>query len=84
MTGNKLPMDLGSVDPDEAPDLSTADWRRKLDAAPVKRGRPKSATPKISTTLRLDADVLDYFREAGPGWQSRINAVLLDWVRRGE
>ncbi|MDB5650031.1 MAG: hypothetical protein JWL62_1551 [Hyphomicrobiales bacterium] len=83
MTANKLPMDPGWVDPDDAPDLSTAEWRAKLAAAPVRRGRPKSATPKISTTLRLDADVLDYFRGAGPGWQSRINAALLDWVRRG-
>jgi len=27
-------------------------------------------------TLRLDSDVLKFFRDAGPGWQSRINEVL--------
>ena len=27
-------------------------------------------------TRRLDGDVLDRFRAGGPGWQSRINAVL--------
>ena len=44
--------------------------------APVQRGRPKSAAPKVSATLRLDPDVLDSFRATGPGWQSRINAAL--------
>lgn len=27
-------------------------------------------------TLRVDQDVLEYFREGGPGWQDRINAAL--------
>jgi len=27
-------------------------------------------------SLRIDRDVLDYFQEAGPGWQERINAAL--------
>jgi uncharacterized protein (DUF4415 family) len=31
---------------------------------------------KESVTLRLDQDVLDFFREDGPGWQDRINAML--------
>lgn len=40
------------------------------------RGRPKAEAPKKQVTLRLDADVLDFFRQAGPGWQSRINDSL--------
>jgi uncharacterized protein (DUF4415 family) len=31
---------------------------------------------KESVTLRLDRDVLDWFREQGRGYQTRINAVL--------
>jgi uncharacterized protein (DUF4415 family) len=31
---------------------------------------------KESVTLRLDQDVLDFFREDGPGWQDRINTAL--------
>lgn len=31
---------------------------------------------KIPISLRLDKDVLDYFKEEGSGYQSRINAVL--------
>lgn len=48
-------------------------------AAVRKPGRPPSPSPKIATKLRLDADVLARFRADGPGWQSRINAVLREW-----
>ena len=64
------------VDRDAAPDLSSPKWRAKFAAVPVKRGRPESDNPKVSTTLRLDAEVLEYFRRRGSGWQTRINAVL--------
>ena len=40
------------------------------------RGRPKVEAPKKQVTLRLDADVVEFFRQAGPGWQSRINDSL--------
>ncbi len=41
-------------------------------------GRPPKADKKINQTLRLDADVLDAYRQAGKGWQTRINQVLRD------
>ncbi len=67
--------------PEDAPDLSTPEWAAKMAAAPVKRGgRPKSAAPKASTTIRLDADVLERFRADGDGWQSRVNAALREWI----
>jgi uncharacterized protein (DUF4415 family) len=31
---------------------------------------------KESVTLRIDQDILDFFREDGPGWQDRLNAAL--------
>lgn len=31
---------------------------------------------KKSVSLRLDADVLDWFKSQGRGWQTRMNAVL--------
>ncbi|RKF16235.1 hypothetical protein D6850_01305 [Roseovarius spongiae] len=64
------------VDPDEIPDLSTDEWAAVIEAAPVQRGRPKSANPKVSTTIRLDADVIERFKADGPGWQSRMNEAL--------
>lgn len=36
--------------------------------------------PKRQTTLRLDADLLDWYRAAGPGWQTRMNAVLRGYM----
>jgi uncharacterized protein (DUF4415 family) len=41
----------------------------------VRRGL-KPASPKAAIALRLDADVLDWFKSQGPGYQTRINAVL--------
>lgn len=40
--------------------------------------------PKVPVSIRLDAEVVDYFRAAGRGYQSRINAVLLGYVRSQE
>jgi uncharacterized protein (DUF4415 family) len=36
----------------------------------------KVVPPKASISLRVDADVLDWFRSTGAGYQSRMNAVL--------
>ncbi len=67
-------------DPDDAPDLSTPEWIEKFRSVPVRRGRPLIDTPKTSTTIRLDADILERFRQSGPGWQTRINAALREWL----
>ncbi|WP_277183831.1 BrnA antitoxin family protein [Caballeronia sp. BR00000012568055] len=32
--------------------------------------------PKQAVTMRLDADVLEWFREQGKGYQTRINRLL--------
>ena len=39
-------------------------------------GRPKAAQTKKAVSVRLDPEVLAKFRATGPGWQTRINAVL--------
>jgi uncharacterized protein (DUF4415 family) len=44
------------------------DWYKDAEAV-----RP---TPKVAISIRLDADLLDFFRAQGRGWQTRINAVL--------
>ena len=46
----------------------------KVAQAPPKR----NAIPgvKEQVTLRIDQDVLEHFREGGPGWQDRINEIL--------
>ncbi len=47
------------------------------------RGRPRLLRPKAALTMRVDADVLDAIKATGPGWQTRINDLLRDAVRRG-
>ncbi len=46
-----------------------------LEKARGKRG-PQKAPVKERIGLRLDKDVVDYFRSMGPGWQGRINDAL--------
>ena len=46
-----------------------------------KRGRPKSVATKEHVNVRFDADVLERFRASGPGWQTRMNAALADWLK---
>jgi len=46
------------------------------------RGRPKLAHPKDLVSLRLDVDVIRAFKADGPGWQTRMNAVLAKWAKR--
>jgi uncharacterized protein YdaU (DUF1376 family) len=36
----------------------------------------------VPISLRVDADVLAFFREAGPRYQSRMNAVLRSYMER--
>lgn len=44
---------------------------------------PQAAASKRLVSLRLDPDVLDFFRATGPGWQSRINAALREKMQAG-
>jgi uncharacterized protein (DUF4415 family) len=41
---------------------------------------PQKKPRKTSTTIRLDAEVLEAFKAMGKGWQTRINNVLKAYV----
>src|ERR1700730_18190982 len=60
-----------SVDPDEAG--MVVDWKSVAIELPK---------PKADLHMRVDRDVLDYFRSTGKGYQTRINAVLRSYVDR--
>ncbi len=63
-------LDDKDIDYSEIPDLSALGeefWKKAV----VKR-----AEPKAQVTIRLDREVLDWFKSQGKGYQSRINAVL--------
>jgi uncharacterized protein (DUF4415 family) len=74
MSENKEHMPTASDD--DAPDLSAPYWADKFARAKVQRGRPKADVTKVSTTIRLDPDVIAAFKAQGAGWQSRINDAL--------
>ena len=74
------------VDPDDAPELTDAFFdQAEIAQGPkiIRRGRPKLDNPKRSVTLRIDADVLAFYRDTGPGWQSRMNDRLRDAMTSG-
>ncbi len=53
-------------------------WTKDMLGAPVlKRGRGPQTTPtKVLTSIRLDADVLEFFKSHGCGYQSRKNEAV--------
>jgi uncharacterized protein (DUF4415 family) len=60
-----------AADPDEAG--MVVDWESVAVELPK---------PKADLHMRVDRDVLDYFRGTGKGYQTRINAVLRSYVNR--
>ena len=81
MNGNRHSTHQG-FDQDDAPDLSKNGWPEKFAQAAVRRGRPPLTKPKVSTTIRLSQDVIDYFKADGRGWQTRIDAALREWIQK--
>jgi len=37
---------------------------------------------KKPVSIRLDEDVIDWFRRSGPGYQTRINSILRHYMRQ--
>lgn len=66
-------------DPDAIP-LTDEEWQAVVPF--LQRGRPLKPHPKISTTIRLDADVLTALKATGPGWQTRVNETMREWLRQ--
>ena len=67
------------IDEDDRP-ATEEELQAGLEAARKARGRPFGSA-KESTTIRIDQDVLEAFRADGPGWQSRMNAALREWLQ---
>ena len=79
-----LPKSSGYVwdggDEDDRP-LNGEELQAGLTAALKKRGRPAGSGIKEQVAIRFDRDVLSAFRSSGPGWQTRMNEALRDWLR---
>jgi uncharacterized protein (DUF4415 family) len=75
------------VDPDDAPELTEEHFRQAdvyVGNTLVRRGsgRPPLPAPKRQVTIRLDATLLEEMRATGPGWQTRINEAVREWLAR--
>lgn len=85
MNVNKKTSPTSWTDPDEAPELDESFFERadEFDGERmVRRGRPPGSGNKVSTTVRFDADIVAAFRAQGPGWQTRMNEALREWLQR--
>jgi uncharacterized protein (DUF4415 family) len=60
------------IDFSDIPPLTGGGWRRVSELIPAEN--------KQQITLRLDADVIAFFRGTGRRYQSRINAALREYV----
>jgi uncharacterized protein (DUF4415 family) len=62
--------------------LAQADLIRKGKL--VRRGKrgPQKAPTKKLVSLRLSPEVIDHFKATGPGWQTRIDAMLMESIKR--
>lgn len=68
-------------DEDDKPASAEA-LNRALEGQVRKRGRPTGTATKEQVAIRFDRDVLAALRATGPGWQTRVNDVMREWVRR--
>lgn len=60
------------IDFSEIPLQTGGGWRRVSELVPAEN--------KQQITLRLDADVIEFFRATGRRYQSRINAALREYI----
>ena len=75
--------ELTKLEYEEIPEL-TDDWFERADlrigGKLIRRGRPKSETHKVPVNIRLSPEVVARFKAAGRGWQTRIDAALVEWL----
>ena len=80
---------------DENPEWTAADFAKARPASEVlpqifgaklaqemlkPRGRPRAEHPKERINIRLSHEVVEYFKAAGDGWQTRIDAALRQFI----
>jgi uncharacterized protein (DUF4415 family) len=73
------------IDPDDGPEFTEAVFRQAdyhIGETLVRRGRPPLGNKKVAISARLDADIVEAFRNMGSGWQTRMNKILRDWLKR--
>jgi len=72
--------DLERIDAMRDEDIDTSDIP-PLDEEFFKKATIRMPERKSSVTLRVDKEVLEWFRAQGKGYQSRMNAVLKAYMK---
>ena len=79
-TSRKSRTDLSRVrqltDTTMVKDGDAPEWTPEMFARAVARKGLKPVPKKALLSLRIDADVIDWFKAQGAGYQSRMNALL--------
>ncbi|MGA2777669.1 MAG: BrnA antitoxin family protein [Steroidobacteraceae bacterium] len=79
-TSRKSRTDLSRVrhltDAPMVKDGDAPEWTPAMFARAVARKGLKPVAKKTLLSLRIDADVIDWFKAQGAGYQSRMNALL--------
>ena len=65
----------GDIDTSDIAEITEAEWSRRK-VGPIYRPIKKSIS------LRLDADVLEWFKSKGSGYQTAINKILREHFAR--
>jgi uncharacterized protein (DUF4415 family) len=74
-TKNRSRTNWGKIDVLRDKDIDFSDIPEQGKAF-FKRAVLRVPEPKTAVTIRLDRQVLDWFKAKGPGYQTRINALL--------
>jgi uncharacterized protein (DUF4415 family) len=79
-TSRKSRTDLSRVrqlaDANKVKDGDAPEWTPAMFARAVARKGLKPVPKKALLSLRIDADVIEWFKSQGAGYQSRMNALL--------
>ena len=65
-----------TIDADIVRDGGARHWTPEMFARAVARKGLKTVPRKALLSLRIDSDVIEWFKRQGPGYQSRMNALL--------
>ena len=65
-----------TIDADVVRQADAPEWTPEMFARAVARRGLKAVPKKALLSLRIDCDVVEWFRKQGAGYQSRMNALL--------
>ncbi len=76
--------DWDSVDSSALPKVLLARMEpvhKKHPEIPRRVRGPQKAPKKVPVSIRLSAEVVDFFKSKGKGWQDKIDTILHEYVK---